>query len=349
MRIVLLTPAIVALSLAGAADARSRDGWSGRPTPPAGGWNRPGPTRAWNDHAQARPRWGGRIDGRWWAGARAPGGWGAYRRPVRGWVLPGYWQSPSWAINDWSAYGLPAPVAGYGWSRYYDDAVLVDGRGGVYDSIGGIGWDRYDGPDADYTYYDDGDAPGGYADRYPAPYGRDADDGVGGAVAGAVVGGVAGNLIAGRGDRLGGTLIGAGVGAAAGYAIDRNDRAGRVPPPPRGYAAPAYGAGYGADYAPPAGTTVYQSGSYGGRYAGTTYSGTSTYAPAYSAPTQTFVTTGVPVAMAGYYANGYYYPVTTVTTVTISGGNAVSEEVVEQSYRPARTKTYRYTKRRCRC
>ena len=81
-----------------------------------------------------RDRWGSRVDGRWWGGANAPGGWPAYRRPVRGTVLPGYWNSPRFAIDDWAVYRLPQPPAGYRWSRYYDDAVLIDPRGvvGVY-------------------------------------------------------------------------------------------------------------------------------------------------------------------------------------------------------------------------
>lgn len=172
--------------------------------------------------------WGGKTNGRWWAGWRAPGGWGAYHRPDRGWVLPSYWVSPQFYITDWSDYGLGAPPYGYNWTRYYDDAVLIDGRGSVYDSVGDIDWDRYDGGYA----YDAGDE--GYA---PPPVYEERryehrDDGVGGAVAGAVVGGVAGNLIAGRGNRLGGTLIGAGVGAAAGYAVDRAEDHHRYAPPP---------------------------------------------------------------------------------------------------------------------
>jgi len=36
------------------------------------------------------------------------------------------------------------PPAGYGWSRYYDDAVLVDGRGRVADVMYGVDWDGDD-------------------------------------------------------------------------------------------------------------------------------------------------------------------------------------------------------------
>jgi len=199
-------------------------------------------------------RWGSRVDGRWWGGANAPGGWSAYRRPVRGYALPRYWVSPRFTINDWQAYGLRQPASGYNWVRYYDDAVLIDSRGSVFDSRSGLDWDRFDGGYADAGYATDG-----YADD--RGYARERrDDGLGGAAIGAVAGGVAGNVIAGRGNRLGGTLIGAGVGAAAGYAIDKAEDRGRyddrrgaaVAPPGAGYAPPAGYADTGYDYPPPA-------------------------------------------------------------------------------------------------
>lgn len=344
-------------------------GWNG---PRPGGWNGPRPIGGNSCLGGCRPRWGGHINNRWWGGMRAPGGWGAYRRPVRGFVLPGYWVSPNWYVNDWSNYGLYAPPVGYNWSRYYDDAVLVDGRGSVYDSVGGIGWDRFDGQDVDYTYRDDA-----YDNGYGAAYGgyatRDRDNGLGGAVIGGVAGGVAGNVIAGRGNRLLGTAIGAGAGALVGREIDRNDRAGRVP------VAPPVGPDYGAPYPAPGGyarqgapVVAYQEGRYGGDYAGTTYSGVTHYATAgagyppppgygpgpqiaYPAPSVvagngTVVTTSSTAGSAGYYANGWYYPGTTITTVTVSGGsnaNVVEEEVYEDaSYGHA--KGYRY-KGKCNC
>ncbi|WP_298812161.1 RcnB family protein [uncultured Sphingomonas sp.] len=346
-------------------------GWNGAHP---GGWNGPRPIGGNSCLGGCRPRWGGHINNRWWGGMRAPGGWNAYRRPVRGYVLPGYWISPNWYINDWSNYGLYAPPAGYSWSRYYDDAVLVDGRGSVYDSVGGIGWDQFDGDGVDYTYRDDG--------GYGAPYAtRDRDSGLGGAVIGGVAGGVAGNVIAGRGNRLLGTVVGAGAGALVGREIDRNDRAGRVPVAPPVGPGPGYGAPYPAPGArggayPAAGapTVAYQEGRYGGDYAGTTYSGVTYYgtdgagyapppprgyAPgpqiAYPAPSVvagngTVVTTSSTAGSPGYYANGWYYPGTTVTTVTVSGGagsNVVEEEVYEDmSYGHA--KGYRY-KGKCRC
>jgi Ni/Co efflux regulator RcnB len=87
-----------------------------------------------------RQRWGATINGRWYAGAQAPGGWNAYRHMGHGDHLPGYWLAASFLIADYLAWGLAAPPYGYHWTRYYDDAVLVDDRGRVWDSVGGITW-----------------------------------------------------------------------------------------------------------------------------------------------------------------------------------------------------------------
>lgn len=96
-------------------------------------------------------RWGGKQQGRWVGGWRAPGGWGAYRRPFRGYVLPRYWVNPSFSVINYPVYGLRAPSAGYNWYRYYDDAVMADGSGRVYDSVYGVDWDRYDDADEGYA------------------------------------------------------------------------------------------------------------------------------------------------------------------------------------------------------
>lgn len=85
-------------------------------------------------------RWGPVVDGRWEAATRAPGGWNAYRRPDRGTVLPRYWRDERFRIADYLAFGLAVPPQGYHWARYYDDAVLVDAGGRVWDSLGGIDW-----------------------------------------------------------------------------------------------------------------------------------------------------------------------------------------------------------------
>ena len=86
-----------------------------------------------------RHRWQ-MVDGRWEAGFRAPGGWNAYRRLHRGGTLPGFWREQDFRIADYLSFGLAAPPQGYGWVRYYDDAVLVDQDGRIWDSIDGIAW-----------------------------------------------------------------------------------------------------------------------------------------------------------------------------------------------------------------
>jgi Ni/Co efflux regulator RcnB len=142
--------------------------------------------RVWQDgrwvvmpHGQARPqvqphgngnRWGPVVNGRWDAGNRAPGGWQAYRRPVRGWNLPGYWRDSRFRVNDYLNFGLSAPPRGYYWVRYYDDAVLVDNGGRVWDSMGGIGW----GADAEsygdgYAYAESGSSVATAGAGYPPP------------------------------------------------------------------------------------------------------------------------------------------------------------------------------------
>lgn len=117
--------------------------------------------RVWQDgrwvvmpQGQAQPpvrpranRWGPVVDGRWDAGNRAPGGWAAYRRPVRGRNLPPYWRDTRFRIPDYLSFGLAAPPRGYYWVRYYDDAVLMDAGGRIWDSRGGIAW----GPDEGYA------------------------------------------------------------------------------------------------------------------------------------------------------------------------------------------------------
>ena len=139
--------------------------------PPQGGWK---PTRPGNWQPARPARWGQRIDGRWAAGWKAPGGWGAYRRPVRGWTLPTYWIGSGFWINDWSSWGLSRPAAGYDWVRYYDDAVLIDRRGKVWDSVSGLDWDRDghgydDADDRDDGYYAGREDDRGYGADYDAP------------------------------------------------------------------------------------------------------------------------------------------------------------------------------------
>ncbi|WP_017670938.1 RcnB family protein [Blastomonas sp. AAP53] len=73
-------------------------------------------------------------------GARFPAGAPAYVRPFRGFILPRVWIAPSYYIANWQGYGLPRPAQGFGWSRYYDDAVLTDRSGQVYDAVQGVNW-----------------------------------------------------------------------------------------------------------------------------------------------------------------------------------------------------------------
>jgi len=108
------------------------------------------------------------VRGRWGPGWQAPGGWDGYRRPVRGWTLPSYWIGGGFWINDWSNWGLSSPPYGYNWIRYYDDAVLVDRSGRVWDSVSGVDWDGGDGYYADDRYGDDYDGDG-YGADYDAP------------------------------------------------------------------------------------------------------------------------------------------------------------------------------------
>ncbi len=298
-------------------------------------------------------RWGRMNGGRWYAGGDAPGGWQAYRRPVRGWTVPRYWMAPSFYVYDWSNYGLSAPATGYNWARYYDDAVLIDGRGRVRDVVSGIDWyDDVDeetyasaGPndgrfDDDYATGPDGEPPMagapypplGPAGPPPAP-GRRRDNGVGGAVIGGVVGAVAGNLIAGRGNRLGGSLIGAGVGAIAGAAIDQAEDRGRGRDYDRRYD-DRWGPGPGAGYAPPrVDRRIYRDhNDQGGNYGP---------APVYHGNGVTVVTSG-----GGHY--GYGATTTVVTVQPAVTTTTTTKEYVYETVRAAPRKRWK-AKPRCVC
>ena len=178
--------------------------------------------------------WGEKRDGRWIGGADAPGGWTAYRPAFRGYALPSYWRQPSFAVGDYQRYGFATPQSGFAWSRYYDDAVLVDGSGRVVDTVRGVDWDRFDDRSfgSDFAGGRDFDEGGHLYDDHPGHDSRDGDrrrhrksgvgsaiGSIGGALVGGAIGAVAGNLIAGHGERLAGSLIGGGVGALAGLAV----------------------------------------------------------------------------------------------------------------------------------
>ncbi len=338
MRMLLIAGAGLALA-GGAAEAQRPAPGASYPAPgiamqaPMARPNRPGPiaARAPVVRAPTRPvnaqrtsRWGSKIGGRWWGGANAPGGWAGYRRPHRGWAVPGYWNTPRFYVGDWSNYGLAQPPQGYNWARYYDDAVLIDSRGSIYDTASDIDWDRADGrgyaaiSPRDYAANDSvyaGPDERGYAAPYEDRPASRRDNGLGGAAIGAVAGGVAGNVIGGRGNRLGGTLIGAGVGAAAGYAIDKSeDRGRRAPTPPgygAGYAQPAYASdypppapSYGAGYQQPRGYTVAPGGTWTSLDGATTV--TTTRGGAYPAGSTTVIVQSVPVTTTTTTTTEYY-------------------------------------------
>jgi Ni/Co efflux regulator RcnB len=69
-------------------------------------------------------------------------GQGHYRMPFRGYTLPTYWFQPSFRVVNFARYGLYVPQAGFGWSRYFNDAVLINGQGLVHDSVRNVPWDQ---------------------------------------------------------------------------------------------------------------------------------------------------------------------------------------------------------------
>lgn len=312
------------------------------------------PSPGWNGN---RPNWGGRWNGRWRGGWNAPGGWNAYRQPVRGFVLPSYWTAPQFTVGNYASYGLSQPPYGYQWSRYYDDAVLADASGRVWDTARGVDWNDYDEGYADG--YEDGSAQGGYEQAYAdAGYAEDGyrydergqrESGVGGALIGGAVGAVAGSAIAGRGNRLGGALIGGGVGALAGQAIDKAEDRRRLPPP-------GYGAGYPPP--PPGHHGGYQHGYHGG-------APQVVYAPPRehvqplhvetSPGWSTWRSDGVTVATstgAAHVGGGYYHPGATTTVVTVAGApvttTTVTQYVEEVEYRAPAKRVVRPAKKKWR-
>jgi Ni/Co efflux regulator RcnB len=97
-----------------------------------------------------------------------------YRRPFRGFVMPRYWVQPSFYIPNYTIYGLSAPSRGYNWSRYYDDAVLLDGRGYVQDYRSGVNWNAGYAPQG--GYYDQPDyGPSMRPDRQAYEWGDNGD------------------------------------------------------------------------------------------------------------------------------------------------------------------------------
>lgn len=160
------TPWVLALAVASvssAAYAHEPSARGGVPTlplhPPAAHHAEPGEQ---SRHWQAPPRPRGWVWGR-------PGWWGgSYQTPTRGYILPSYWLSPAYVVPNPGAYGFAEPGRGHRWVRYYDDAVLVDGRGMIHESVNDVPWDRYSrGPVPAYV----GSAPA--MPSYGAGYGYD--------------------------------------------------------------------------------------------------------------------------------------------------------------------------------
>jgi Ni/Co efflux regulator RcnB len=88
-----------------------------------------------------------------------------YRRIDRGFILPQPWWGQGYHLQNWSMYGLPQPIHGGRWVRYYDDALMIDGRGQVHDGRYGMSWDEWQ----DQWAYDDRGVPiySGDGDYYP--------------------------------------------------------------------------------------------------------------------------------------------------------------------------------------
>ena len=157
---VLAFAAIVALQSAPAASPLGAQGdgrWEGVPSlslrPPA---NRTPGAGAWKGgaHWQGRTNWAG--PGARYAGPRWSNGFRAhYFRPRPGVFLPPVFISPGFQVQDWRSYGLAQPGSGQYWMRYDDDALLLDGRGYVHETVPGVGWRDDDHGDEGAWYPDD--------------------------------------------------------------------------------------------------------------------------------------------------------------------------------------------------
>ena len=312
------------------------------------------------NHGMSRNhRWGHRMNGRWFAGYYAPGGWNSYLRPNIGYRLPTYWVQPSYRIVNFPSYGLYAPQTGYGWTRYYDDAVLTDGNGYVQDHRSNIPWDRYEGgytpenyPEPDFgpamrtdpnIYDDDGRA---YARQGNPPppqqqvefregtgqqeYQQNAYDpryDTGGNPSGQGYRSRNGfgdyeRCLSNRG--VTGALLGTVVGGVIGNRVSgRGDR----------LAGTLAGAGVGALLGRSIEKSAKKCKKYLPRddryyYDQSGYQGQPQYAPPPPPQPQ-----GNPYGyQGGYYQNGWYYPAPTVTTITVSPAVTTTTTTTEEYY-----------------
>jgi hypothetical protein len=144
------------------------------PSAPARGWSSEGGWRGGQRHWQGHS---GRDQGNWgqWRGQSRD--WGSWRgghgkanfHPRRGFFMPRVFVSPTFFVPNWWSYGLAEPAYGRRWVRYYDDAVLIDERGYIYDTAPGVDWDG-DEPDYDHHgWYDDDEASWGSGVYYARP------------------------------------------------------------------------------------------------------------------------------------------------------------------------------------
>lgn len=330
MRALLATAAILSIATSAAAGSPDRPDLraaaaerpSGPRVPPPPGSRRSAEARRDAGASQAAvtspSRWGERSEGRWWAGHRAPGGWDAYRRPLRGWALPTYWLSPDWRVNDWATYGLPRPPEGYVWSRYYDDAVMIDARGSVHDTIGGVDWDQFDDVLVDYA--DVGAMPGYDRLAYaaptlptPSPPARPSSQG---APYDAPRRAAARTPEPGPAQR---TVTSVGAGQVAGTGQPAAPY--RAPTPRYGADYPVPGAGYSAATGgyPPAVATRAPASSPAAAPAPVQQVTGAAPVVVTAAPGTRVLSTTTTTPTPGYYANGYYYPGTSITTITVQG------------------------------
>jgi hypothetical protein len=107
-----------------------------------------------------------------------------YHRPSYGYQLPSEWVAPDHFIADYESHGLSRPASGFGWSRYYDDAVLTDQWGRVYDWRDDVNWadrdERYSGDRGRGRWDNEGHGDSDYRDGHPDRDGDYRRDGRGG-------------------------------------------------------------------------------------------------------------------------------------------------------------------------
>jgi hypothetical protein len=199
-------------------------------------------------HGGGSMKGGGHMKGGGYMGGMKgiPGGghMKGWQRFGRGHIIPPHFRGRQFFVQDWRSFGWPAPMPGGQWIRYYDDALLIDGRGRVMDSRYGWDWDRRGG---DMAYEDsgyrsdccgDGDhhGGGGYGgdDDYDRDddYGRDGDG--------------YGRGHHGTGDRDVRVYRHGGYGGDMGDCRAGCGPVGHLPPPPPPH--PGYGYGYGSGY-----------------------------------------------------------------------------------------------------